>query len=86
VLKGIAAHYVMRTPERARIMELQRELLAELFEALVASDGTALDATFRSDHATADDDAARTRVVVDQIASLTDGSAEAWHARLTGRS
>jgi dGTPase len=85
VLKGIAAHYVMRTPERAVIMDRQRELVAELFEALVASDGRALDGTFRADHASAADDAARTRVVVDQIASLTDGSAVEWHARLTGR-
>jgi dGTPase len=85
VLKGIAAHYVMRTPERARIMAVQRELLAELFEALVASEGAALDAMFRADFAAAADDAARTRVVVDQVASLTDGSAASWHARLTGR-
>jgi dGTPase len=85
VLKGIAAHYVMRTPTRARIMERQRELLAELFAALVDSGGEALDAAFRDDHARAADDAARTRVVVDQIASLTDASAIAWHARLTGR-
>jgi dGTPase len=86
VLKGIAAHYVMRTPERSRIMERQRELLAELFEALAASDGRELDATFRDDHARSTDDAGRTRVLVDQIASLTDASAVAWHARLTGRS
>jgi len=66
-------------------MERQRELLAELFTALVDSDGGALDAAFRDDHARAADDAARTRVVVDQIASLTDASAIAWHARLTGR-
>jgi dGTPase len=85
VLKGIAAHYVMRTPERATIMEHQRELLAELFEALVASEGRALDATFREDHAHAADDAARTRVVVDQIASLTDASAVGWHDRLARR-
>jgi dGTPase len=85
VLKGIAAHYVMRTPERVRVMERQRELLSELFAELVASDGAELDASFRADHAEAPDDAARTRVVVDQIASLTDASAESWHARLTGR-
>jgi dGTPase len=84
VLKGIAAHYVMRTAERSRIMARQRDLLADLFAALVASDGRALDATFREDHDRAPDDAARTRVVVDQIASLTDGSAVDWHARLTG--
>jgi len=85
VLKGIAAHYVMRSAERAADMERQRALLAELFEVVVASDGQALDATFRADHAVAADDAARTRVVVDQIASLTDASAVSWHARLTGR-
>jgi dGTPase len=85
VLKGIAAHYVMRTPERSHIMERQRDLLAELFDALVASEGRALDATFREDHEAASDDAQRTRVVIDQIASLTDASAVVWHARLTGR-
>jgi dGTPase len=85
VLKGIAAHYVMRAPERLATMARQRDLLAELFEAVVRSDGQALDATFREDYALATDDAARTRVVVDQVASLTDGSAVDWHARLTGR-
>jgi dGTPase len=85
VLKGVAAHYVMRAPERTAAMERQRQLLAELFEVVAASDGAALDATFRADHAAASDDAGRTRVVVDQIASLTDASAVAWHARLTGR-
>jgi dGTPase len=84
-LKGVAAHYVMRTPERTRIMQWQRELVAELFDALVSSEGSALDPTFRVDHAAAADDAARTRVYVDQIASLTDSSAVSWHARLTGR-
>jgi dGTPase len=32
----------------------------------------------------ADDDSARLRVVIDQVASLTDQSAVAWHARLSG--
>jgi dGTPase len=84
VLKGLAAHYVMRTDARAGIMGRQRELLAELFEALVVSEGRALDSTYTDDIARAMDDAARTRVVVDQIASLTDASAVTWHLRLTG--
>ena len=37
------------------------------------------------DFAQAADDAARTRVVVDQVASLTDESALGWHARLVRR-
>jgi dGTPase len=37
---------------------------------------------FRADHAEAADDAARLRVIVDQIASLTDHSAWALYHRL----
>ena len=85
VLKGVAAHYVMRSEDRLTLMQRQRDLLAELFEALLVSDGTGLDAPFRADLEAAGDDAARTRVVVDQVASLTDASAVARHARLTGR-
>jgi dGTPase len=85
VLKGLAAHYVMRSQSRVALMSRQRELIAELFTALLASDGTALDPAFQHDYAGARDDAARTRVVVDQVASLTDASAVAWHERLTGR-
>ena len=70
------------TPERSTIMERQRQLVAELFAALMASEGRVLDAAFQEDYATALDDAARTRVVVDQIASLTDASAVEWHRRL----
>lgn len=82
VLKGIAAHYVMRAEERMALMQRQRELLAELFEAALASEGAGLDPAFRRDWTDAPDDRARRRVVLDQIASLTDASALAWHARL----
>jgi dGTPase len=85
VLKGVAAHYVMRAAERVADMERQRALVSELFEALLASGGAALDATHRADFDASPDDRARTRVVVDQVASLTDASAVSWHARLTGR-
>jgi dGTPase len=83
VLKGIAAHYVMRTDDRVSVMERQRTLLAELFDRLVATGSGHLDRAFADDWAAAADEAARRRVVVDQVASLTDASAAAWHARLT---
>ena len=64
------------------VMDRQRVLLHELFAALEKGGPALLDPQFRLDHEAAVDDAARTRVLVDQIASLTDGSAVAWHRRL----
>ncbi len=54
----------------------------ELLDALVAGGPDVLEPPFREDHALAADDAARLRVVVDQVASLTDVSALAWHEKL----
>lgn len=85
VLKGIAAHYVMQDASRVALQVRQRDLLAELVEVLLRDEGAGLDATFAADWAVAPDDAARTRVVIDQVASLTDASAVAWHDRLLGQ-
>jgi len=82
VLKGIAAHYVMHADDRLALMTRQRELVSELVEALLATAPVALDRAFADDWKAAPDDAARLRVVIDQVASLTDGSAAAWHDRL----
>ncbi|SDR81637.1 dGTPase [Nocardioides scoriae] len=81
VLKGIAAHYVMRAQERLGLMERQRTLLGELHDALAARGRDGLDPMFAQDFDDATDDAARARVLLDQLASLTDASAVAWHAR-----
>jgi dGTPase len=82
VLKGIAAHYVMRAQDRLDLMVRQRSLLTELFETMWKQGSEALDPALRQDFADASDDAARTRVVIDQIASLTDASAITRHAHL----
>jgi dGTPase len=82
VLKGIAAHYVMRAQERVELLERQRVVVAELFDALWKQGGEALDPSLRLDFDQAADDTGRTRVVIDQIASLTDASALRWHQRL----
>jgi dGTPase len=84
VLKAIAVHYVMRSDDRRRLQRRQRELLAELVGVLVDRGPDALDRPFADDWRAAADDAARLRVVIDQVASLTDVTAVAWHARLTG--
>jgi dGTPase len=82
VLKGIAAHYVMQDGARVALQERQRELLTELVEVLLDRGDDALDEAFAVDWELAADDAARGRVVIDQVASLTDASALAWHQRL----
>ncbi|MCD4534570.1 deoxyguanosinetriphosphate triphosphohydrolase [Nocardioides sp. cx-169] len=85
VLKGVAAHYVMSAPDRLAAMALERELMMELVAILAHRAPDELDRPFADDWAAAPDDAARLRVVVDQVASLTDASAVAWHARLRRR-
>jgi len=85
LLKGVAAHYVMQAQERIDLMVRQRELIAELVTALLDRGEDALDPSLRGDWREAADDLARLRVVVDQVASLTDVSALTWHARLCGR-
>jgi dGTPase len=82
VLKGIAAYYVMEAGDRVALMTRQRELVTELVEALVVHAPASLDRVFADDWAAAADDAARLRVVIDQVASLTDASAVTWHERL----
>lgn len=83
LLKGIAAHYVMRAEDRVRTMAGQRELLGELVDVLLRTAPTHLETAFADDWAAARDDAARHRVVIDQVASLTDASAVSRHALLT---
>jgi dGTPase len=82
LLKGIGMHHVLESPERQARRATQRELLTELVEALWKVAPNYLDAPFQADFAEAPDDAARLRVIVDQVASLTDPSALAWHTQL----
>jgi dGTPase len=84
VLKGIVAANVMSTNARKPIYTRQRGILTELADHLWATGPTHLDLGFQADWAAASDDTARRRVVVDQVASLTDVSANAWHERYLG--
>ena len=85
VLKAIAAHYVMRSEiAQARYSE-QRILIHELVEALWQGGPSALEPTFHASWDHAGNDRERRRVVIDQVASLTDVGARLLHGRLTGR-
>jgi len=82
VLKGVAAHYVMRADDRVAVLERQREVVTELVAQLRLLGPDELQPAFRADFSGAGSDAERLRVIVDQVASLTDASAATWHARL----
>ncbi|HUY46982.1 MAG TPA: deoxyguanosinetriphosphate triphosphohydrolase [Streptosporangiaceae bacterium] len=82
LLKGVTAYYVMSREGAAEAQAKERELITELAAAVrIGAPGT-LDPAFRPRYLAAGPDGARLRVVVDQIASLTDTSAVAWHGRL----
>ena len=85
LLKAVALRYVMSDPQRLAMQARQRELLAELGHALLAGAPGSLDPVLAQDWSDASDDAARLRVVVDQVAMLTDQQAVARHAVLAGR-
>ena len=72
----------MSDPQRLAMQARQRELLAELGAALLAGAPAALDPVLAQLWNDAPDDAARLRVVVDQVALLTDQQAVARHAAL----
>nr|WP_211344827.1 deoxyguanosinetriphosphate triphosphohydrolase [Klugiella xanthotipulae] len=82
VLKGVVAAFVMASGKRQPIYARQRGLLTELLDTLYLNDGIDLDAAFSADWRYAASDVERRRVVVDQVATLTDQSAIAWHKRL----
>jgi dGTPase len=82
LLKGVTAHYVMSRSGVAAAQAREREVLAELAASVAAGAPATLDLSFRPAFGAAADDTGRLRVVIDQIASLTDASALAWHERL----
>jgi dGTPase len=84
VLKAVAHHYVMDRYGARAVQEGERELIAELVAAMRDRAPEGLDPLFRESWEVASDDAGRLRVVIDQVASLTDLSAVRWHRRLCG--
>lgn len=79
VLKAVAAHFVMFSGERDEEYTYQRRVVADLAEWFAADPRARLDLDLRHDHERAEDDGARLRVVVDQVASLTDVRALELH-------
>ncbi|MBM7078440.1 deoxyguanosinetriphosphate triphosphohydrolase [Micromonospora humida] len=82
LLKGIAWRYVMCRPDARTRYDRQREVLTELVTVLADRAPDALDPVFAPLWRQAGDDPARLRVIIDQVASLTDPAALTWHTHL----
>ncbi|WP_431925869.1 deoxyguanosinetriphosphate triphosphohydrolase [Micromonospora wenchangensis] len=83
LLKGIAWRYVMCRPDARARYDRQRDVLTELVTVLADRAPDVLDPVFAPLWRQAGDDPARLRVIIDQVASLTDPAALTWHTHLT---
>ena len=83
LLKAVAAHYVMTRKDAVTEQAHEREVITELALAVERGAPATLDPVFQPAWDGAADDEERRRVIIDQLASLTDTSALAWHNRLT---
>ena len=84
-LKGIAVYFVMAPREREPFHQEELGIVEDLVDVLMADSlrpSDALESVFLQDWNEATNDDERLRVVIDQVASLTDNSALALHSIL----
>ena len=85
LLKSIAGHYLINAPISQDRYAKQRVIIIELVEMIRSKGPALLDSIFLGEWDRASTDAMRLRVVIDQVASLTDPGAYALHERLTSQ-
>ena len=81
LLKAVAMRYVMQRPGVDPVKDAERQLLVELVELLVTRGPDGVSPALRPAWEHASDDG-RLRLVVDQVATMTDSAARAVHGRL----
>jgi dGTPase len=82
VLKAVTARYVMDRPGVRLVQEGERQVVGELVALLSDRAPGPLEPAYAEAWTAAADDAGRLRVVVDQVAGLTDAAAAALHQQL----
>ena len=81
-LKAIAGHYLINAAHSQERYAKQQLVISELVEMLIECAPAELDSFFLKAWNEASDETARMRVIIDQLAALTDPGAYALHARL----
>jgi dGTPase len=81
VMKAVAVKWVMNRPGADAQYAHQRQIIAELVQALSTTDGSDIELWLRPAYESATTDEERFRVVIDQVASLTDVSIMTWHQK-----
>jgi dGTPase len=82
ILKSIATYYVINAAASQERYADQQIVIKELVDMVLAQAPASFDSFFLQDWQEATNDAQRLRVVIDQVASLTDPGAYALHAKL----
>ena len=83
LLKSMAGFYIINAATSQKRYDDQQTLLKELVEMVLAAAPKSLDSFFLDDWKAAASDSAKLRVVIDQIASLTDPGAISLHRGLS---
>ena len=82
ILKSIATYYVINAASSQERYADQQIIIKELVEMVLAQAPASLESFFLDDWTLATNHSERLRVVVDQVAALTDPGAYALHAKL----
>ena len=82
-LKAVAGHYLISAAASQERYAKQQVVIHDLVQMLFDAAPRELDPIFKDDWKQATNDAMRLRIVIDQIASLTDPGAYALHAHLS---
>lgn len=83
LLKAMPGYYIILAERSQELYARQRKVISELVDAVMAGAPKTLESFFLQEWERANTDADRLRVVIDQVASLTDPGAYALHAQLT---